>query len=337
MTETSPAPSKKVPAAAPAAWQADSFRRRFWVGLLSLVMAPFVLVLRFMPKSCFGLIALPLSFLYRTVVRRDVRIARRNLAEVLGLSPGAPEGRRMERAVFRHQVRSSMETISAIYRPSRLELTGYDELSERIRLAEDAGRGHLIVTAHLGSWELVGASCARAAQRPFHVLAKRSKVPAATAVLESLRNRFGSEVLWIGSKTLLREMLRALKKAESLGFVMDQKPEGRRGPVVEFFGFPTEFVKGPATLARRTGCAVIAVFCIRTGPLSFHLESETLLESGHEEKNEVDMTQLFAFTIEQAIRRHPEQWSWNYKRWYFDEEPKPLSRDAGTDPEKAAP
>jgi len=106
-----------------------------------------------------------------------------------------------------------------------------------------------------------------------------------------------------------------LKRAECVGFVMDQKPEGRNGPVVPFFGIPTEFVSGPATMTARTGCAVIALFCVRTGPFSYRLLSETLVPPGHAESDELALTTRMAGAIEAAIRLYPEQWTWGYKRW----------------------
>ena len=72
-------------------------------------------------------------------------------------------------------------------------------------------------------------------------------------------------------------MLRNIKDGGSIGFVMDQKPEGRKGPKVEFFGHPTEFVGGPASIAGKTGCAIISVFCLRVAPYSYQLISRELL------------------------------------------------------------
>ena len=115
---------------------------------------------------------------------------------------------------------------------------------------------------------------------------------------------------------------------------MDQKPEGRRGPVVTFFGRDTEFVAGPASLAVRTGAAVIAVFAFREGPFHYRLEAESLAPPGHQETNELELTQRMAAAIEQAIRKHPEQWAWHYKRWYFDE---PHAKEQGSrQPEERA-
>ena len=104
----------------------------------------------------------------------------------------------------------------------------------------------------------------------------------------------------------------------AVGFVMDQKPEGRKGPVVSFFGVPTAFVSGPATMAARLGCGVVSIFCLREGPFRYRLVSRLLLGHAHGETDEQRLTERFAAEIESVVRAYPEQWTWNYKRWRFD-------------------
>ena len=210
-----------------------------------------------------------------------------------------------------------METVRAILRPGSVRFDGLEKLQELTTRAENAGKGHLIITGHLGSWELVGHTAANACERPFYALAKPSRIAGVTAFLNHLREKMGTEVLWTGRKSLLRDMLRALRAGECLGFVMDQKPEVGAGREVVFFGRPTPFVVGPGALAARTGCAVIAVFCLRRGPFHFEVTCEELFPAEHGEKDEELLTQRMADAIEAAVRRAPEQWAWTYRRWRF--------------------
>ena len=125
----------------------------------------------------------------------------------------------------------------------------------------------------------------------------------------------GTPVLWNHRKTLIKDILLALRRGESVGFVMDQKPEGRRGPIVDFFGKPTPFVGGPAAIAIKTRCAVLSVFCLREGPMEYRILSRKLLDGGHKFEDEAKLSQEMAHEIEGVIRAYPEQWLWNYKRW----------------------
>jgi KDO2-lipid IV(A) lauroyltransferase len=129
----------------------------------------------------------------------------------------------------------------------------------------------------------------------------------------------GTHVLWTDKKSLLRDMLKALKNGESVGFVMDQKPEGRQGPLVTFLGVPTEFVSGPGQMTAKTGCGVVSIFCLREGPFKYRILSEMLAAPGVAMADEAVLTQRMADAITRVVRLYPEQWTWNYKRWRDDQ------------------
>ncbi len=185
-----------------------------------------------------------------------------------------------------------------------------------------SGNGLIFITAHHGSWELVANEIARATGKTFVALAKPSKLPEFTDVLTKLRGKADTKVLYTDSKNLLRDMIKTLKENGNLGFVMDQKPEGRVGPIVEFLGQPTEFVTGPAKLAARHGSPVVAIFCMRTGPWAYRIEFETVVGPDQNLLDEQGLTQKMATAITRSIQIYPEQWIWNYKRW---RSPAPLS------------
>ncbi|MEM6706457.1 MAG: lysophospholipid acyltransferase family protein [Acidobacteriota bacterium] len=270
------------------------------------------------PKFSLAPVARFASFVHRRIGGRDMRILRQNLERILELPHDTAEHRRLAFAVTRHQSASALETVRAIFRPGSVRFDGMERLRQLLRGAEEQGRGQIVITAHLGSWELVGHTSAVACQKPFHALAKPSRIAGVTSFLEEMRERMGAKVLWTGRKSILRDMLGALRRGETLGFVMDQKPEVGGGRDVSFFGIPTPFVVGPGALAARTGCPVIAVFCLRRGPFHFEVLCEELFPSGHEIKDEDRLTQAMADAIEAAVRSTPEQWAWTYRRWRFE-------------------
>jgi KDO2-lipid IV(A) lauroyltransferase len=272
-------------------------------------------LIRVCPRAWFDAFASLLLLLLRPFAGRELRYLAGNVQRVYGLPPGTVFADMFEAQNLRHQVICALETLRAVQDPAAIRVSGLTELRALVAAAEAQNRGHLLVTAHLGSWELCAHYGHEAGTRPFHVLAKPSKFPAATAVLDGLRRGMGTPVLWTDRKTLLRDMLAAMRRAEALGFVMDQKPEGRQGPVVPVLGVPTEFVSGPAAMAARFDCAVIGIFCLRVGPFAYRLVSESILAAGHGIKDELDLTRRMAASIERVIRLYPEQWTWNYKRW----------------------
>lgn len=257
-----------------------------------------------------------LARLARFLARKDRFQLRANVHAVYGLPPATTFGRLFERQVFEHQCVCALETLHGLARPETLTLTGFEALASLGAAAAAAGRGHILVTAHLGAWELCALYGKRAVPGRFLVLAKPPRYESVRDELADLRRQAGVEVLWTDRKSLLRDMLTALRENDAVGFVMDQKPEGRRGPVVSFLGRPTEFVSGPAAMALRTGCCVTAFFCVREGPFQYRMLSTAIVGPNQTTtETECALTARMAAAIEDAIRLYPEQWTWNYKRW----------------------
>jgi KDO2-lipid IV(A) lauroyltransferase len=286
--------------------------------LVGLVLPPVIWLLRHAPRPLFRPVVRLLAMLYGLIQRRDQAILHANLERVLGFPRGSRELRQMARRVTRNQIAQLLEAVRGSFDPRSVDIAGREHLDEVVLRLLHAGRGFIIVSGHLGSWELMAWASARACPERFNFLAKRSRVGPITELMLELRGSAGANVLWIDSSSLLREMLQVLRRGDGLGFAMDQKPRAYQGPVVDFFGYPTEFPAGPAALAERTGCAVIAAFCVRTGPFRYRVLVEELLPPDHGRAGEGELTQLFVHAIERRIRQFPDQWTWSYRRWLFE-------------------
>jgi KDO2-lipid IV(A) lauroyltransferase len=250
------------------------------------------------------------------LLKRDRNLITSNVQRVYGLPAHSSFSQTFQQQVFRSQWCVLMETLRANFsKDDPVQVEGLEELAHTTHELMAAGKGLIIVTAHLGNWEFVARYTARASGRRFNALAKPSKLPELTHILDDLRQRMNTAVLWTDSKNLLKDMLRILKAGECLGFVMDQKPEGRVGPRVQFFEQPTEFVSGPARLSMRLGSPILAVFCMRTGLLQYRIIQKLIVPADHGLTDEIELTQKMATSIETVIRLYPEQWLWNYKRW----------------------
>ena len=277
----------------------------------------FTVFLRLLPISSYGILAGLIEELAFRFSRRDNRIMKMNIERILKIPADTHFSDMFRRQVFRHQIVSALETIRSVYNPELLKITGFDEFQSCLASHAGGPQGLVVITGHMGSWEICARYCVKALPTAFHVLAKPSKNIAFKMFLERLRNKVGASVFWTDKKSLIKDILGALKKKEAVGFVMDQKPENRKGPIVDFFGRPTEFVSGPATMACRSDGPVVSVYCMRVGPFHYRLYAGCLAPLGHGIKAEQVLTQKAAKSIEDIIRLYPEQWTWNYKRWRF--------------------
>lgn len=258
-----------------------------------------------------------LEIISRPFRKKDQRWLYFNLALVFRLSPHSYFAKSFEKQVYRHQFLALLETMSALFKTNKdtIEFEGLDLLRTKLDLPLVSEKGFIVTTAHIGSWEFVAHCVARASSKKFYVLAKPSKSKLITSLLESLRSNMGVKVLWTNRKGLLKDMIDVLKSRQGLGFVMDQKPDNRVGPVVSFLGQSTEFVSGPAKLACKFQVPVIGVYCIRLSENRYRVMSELIWQPGEVFLDETNLTQKMATSIENCVRSYPEQWVWNYKRW----------------------
>ena len=153
--------------------------------------------------------------------------------------------------------------------------------------------------------------------RPFYVLAKPSKAKWMTPVLDRIREILGMKVLWTDSKSLLREMMAVAQRHEHLGFVMDQRPASKQGGhSCEFLGVKnTQIVPGPVVMTVKKNMPVYGIYMMRTGAATYRFYCDEVLPKDHNITDETKVAQLMADNMSQMIRRYPEQWSWNYRRW----------------------
>ena len=273
-------------------------------------------------------IAILVSRVRSVLPGRELSWMHDNLKQIYGLPSHSFFAKKFRHQVFYHQVISVLETIRCIHRPHLARWEGLTEFQKNVQRYEAAGavgdgeiparRGQVLITGHVGCWELVGWWAAQFSQQSFYALAKPARSKVLTEGLEALRKKMGIHVLWTGQKTIQRQMLKALAKGGWLGFVMDQKPAGRIGPRVRFMGHPTEFVAGPAKMATRSGLPVLGVFCLRLAPMRYRLVCHEVAPGGHEITDSDEMTQMMADELSRVIRAYPEQWCWNYKRWIFN-------------------
>ncbi|MBI2602606.1 MAG: lysophospholipid acyltransferase family protein [Deltaproteobacteria bacterium] len=275
-------------------------------------------LLTFLPWGVLNPLLSLLTYLRLLLWRKERTILFLNIEKIWGLPPHSSFAKSFAYQTLRSQAQIFAETIKAVYAADILKVSGMDDFTRNLQTLENSPVGSITITAHVGNWEWVGRFSAEHSHGQFYALAKKSRRPSVDRWIERLRSKMGVSILDAEAKSTLRRMIMILKNRDNLGFVMDQKPKGRQGPIVSFFKQATPFVSGPAMMAAKLEAPVLAVFCLREGPMQYRLLSEILLPPGHSEKDIPTITQRFATKIEGIIRMYPEQWCWNYKRWRWE-------------------
>ncbi len=185
---------------------------------------------------------------------------------------------------------------------------------EHLEAARSAGKGVIIVTGHLGHWELGGILLAERGFR-MTVITLDEPSTALTQWRDDYRRRAGIGTIAVGPGRAFAfvEMIQALRRNECLAMLVD-RPYAGTGSPVSFFGRDAQFSSGPALLWQHTGAAIVPAFVVREadGVYSSFADPIVEMESGPDSRlAQQENTQRLASTFEEIICRFPEQW-FNY-------------------------
>lgn len=189
-----------------------------------------------------------------------------------------------------------------------------DESARRVldeALAE--GKGAIVISGHIGNWELLGQAIA-AAGYPIATIARPLYDPRLTAWLQRWRSARGLQIIW-RDRNSGKAILRALRQNQLMAFLIDQDTK-TPGDFVPFFGRPAYTPTVPAALALRTGAPVLLCWHHRRAKgHRINIERVHFTPSGDDRNDVLRLTALLTERLEAIIRAAPEQWVWLHKRW----------------------
>ncbi len=176
--------------------------------------------------------------------------------------------------------------------------------------AKKEGRGVLVATGHLGNWELSAFTHAIMTE-PMHFVVRPLDNERINTFVEQRRKLTGNHL--IGKWDAPRSILRALRKNEAIGILIDQNTSLQEGTFVQFFGAQACATTAFARLAARTGAVVIPGFALWSAELQKYVLRfyQPVLMSGDMQAD----TQRLHGVLEQIIREYPDQWFWIHRRW----------------------
>jgi KDO2-lipid IV(A) lauroyltransferase len=178
------------------------------------------------------------------------------------------------------------------------------------------GKGVLILTGHIGAWEL--SSFAHALYGyPLHFMARPLDNQRIDALVNSYRCASGNQAIFKNESA--RVMLKILKDAGAIGVLADQNTMPEEAVFVDFFGKPASTTTGIARMALHTDAAVVPGYAVWDENIQkYRLRFEPamdLVRTGDVERDVRENTQRFTKMIEDIIRKYPDQWVWVHGRW----------------------
>lgn len=250
--------------------------------------------------------------------RRRRELAISNICKALGVSrPQAMHIARrsaqnwgMTTCEFLHQRGASPQEIS-----DYASLHGAEHLQEALEL----GKGAIVLTAHLGNWEVLAARIAQ--EFPLAAIVRPLSNVAVQEHMSEVRRAVGMDL--ISKHEAARPAVKALRAGSAL-YILPDRHAGIDGALLPLFGHLTRFETAPARLALMSGAPIVPVFGVRREPWrsNGHIEgrispSFQVHASSREEREAATLrgTEQVISALESIVREHPDQWSWMLRRW----------------------
>ena len=187
---------------------------------------------------------------------------------------------------------------------------------EHYLAARDQGKGVLILTGHLGAWELSSFYHSLMGY-PMSIVIRRLDNPLVDNLVNHIRCLHGNQVLH--KDDFARGLLGSMRRGETVGILMDTNMTPPQGAFVDFFGHPACTGSGMARVAMKTGAKVLPGFLLwEEATQQYVLRFGAPLTLPTSENGEADVlahTALFTKVIEDYIRQYPDQWLWVHRRW----------------------
>ncbi len=293
-------------------------KRRFYrypLYLLTRLGAGLLLIL---PRSWALALANGVGYLgYRVVSRQRTKILE-NLKFVYGDTKSPVALEMIGRRVMGHMLQTAVDFLRFAVL-SRDQAASFVDVGDAYSFCKDIlqeGRGLIIMTAHVGNWELLAGIFGLQGFRGA-VVGRRVYYEPYNRWIVGLRNAVGIQTIY--QDEAVRQIHACLKAGEIVGLLPDQDRDSVRGIFVDFFGKPAYTSVAPVKFAMASGTPILPAFMIRMPRDRYKLLLGNLIRPKIEDNNRTasirKYTEAWMKDFDEVIRRYPEQWGWMHDRW----------------------
>lgn len=281
--------------------------------MTALLLRGLARFLALLPLGWIHALAVPIARILRALPWHKHVVVRRNLQSCFP-ELSVHERHQLEQAQGVELLRLAGELGSlAHWSPERLDAhIVIAEGWQHVERAMAAGKGLLLVSGHLGNWEILNLELSR--RLPMVTLYLAPENPALDRFITRARERFGGLMVPSGSASM-RELLRQIKRGGAVGIAADIQPKQGEGVFVPFLGIPALTMTLVNRLSRKTGCAVVFCHCERRpGGRGWDLHFTEASRGIAGEEAVLALEEMNQWLAER-IRRQPAQYLWIYKRF----------------------
>jgi KDO2-lipid IV(A) lauroyltransferase len=267
---------------------------------------------RFLPRRLCRRLGQWVALLVFAFSKKDRSNLARNFSMVMDKSPHHPDVRNAVRNVFLNYARYMVDFFLFPQLPAHKVKSYFSTIKGRDTLdqALDRGKGVLLVSAHIGNWE-IGGNLLRVFNYPLTVVGLAHNTDQTNALVDHLRRSRGIDIIEVGDSTFsVVEILNTLRQNRIVAMIGDQDHLGT-GQLVRFLGKQMRLPPGPVILAMMSGAALIPTFVLENpdGTYSGILEAPLKIETRGNSNQAIRRNlQRLAGVFEAYIKQYPDQW-----------------------------
>lgn len=283
--------------------------------LLFLIFKLFLLLLKIIPFKAGLYLCGRISFLIFPFFKKEMSQAGTNLDTAFKGTLTKDEKKNIMKKMSENIGMTFYETINiekVIENKGYLEAEGLENLQKALK----KGNGVIAVAGHIANWEALAIKCSISGFKA-NVVAREVRNNFFNKYIISLREKYGVKTILRGEKSATRKIISAFKNNEIIALLIDQDTSVQ-GVVVDFFGTLAYTPVAAASLARKFNSPVVTAYILRKkeGGLKVVISDELPVTiTGDDELDDINNTALFTKTLEDIIRKVPEQWVWWHDRW----------------------
>lgn len=278
------------------------------------ILAPFTVAGRVLPRRVQRWLGWPVASILLLLLSRQGRMVASNIEKIGRGRYSRREIRRLTLGTFRRYGQYLTDYMSLPFLGDAGLSSMIGAVSGEAGLVDalEAGKGAILVTAHIGHWELGGALLASHGF-PVCIATAPEPDPLVLAIRESMRRRIGVRTITLSSgqgALSLVPLLAALRRNSVVALLADRETDGA---IVEvpFFDRPTRFPLGPALLARASEAPIVPVSVTLNDKWTYDAVAEQpyrVRRTADRDRDLREATEHLARTFEAKIARHPDQW-----------------------------
>ncbi len=236
----------------------------------------------------------------------------------------------IDRRVFMNHGDILVDTVRYAYMKDpqlreRIVIEGQEHLDKALA----RGKGLMMITGHIGNWEIL-SHLPRLLGIRFCVMANIRKDPRLESLVDEIRSRSGATILPPKGKALM--LIRELKRGNTIGMIVDQRGKRSESLFCDFFSLPAPTNPAPAFIAVKGDAVILPVHAVKQNGRYlirfFEPREASSFGNGHDAIR--GLSRFMQSWIESVIRQYPDQWFWLHCRWTRRSEMRRLIR-AGED------